>query len=127
MYNIDFYETADGSSDIRDFLESLRSKADTVKEARIQYKQAARAIQLLQDNGTNLPVEIAKHLEDEIWELRPGNNRIFFFYYHAGTYVLLHHYRKKVKKLLREKYFGQKKKKMTISHKRRVKNELERI
>ena len=98
MFLIDLYETADGFSDIREFLESLRSKAGSSKDARIQYGQAARYIQLLQDNGTNLPIEIAKHLEDEIWELRPGNNRVFFFFYDKGTYVLLHHYRKKSQK-----------------------------
>lgn len=79
MFTIDFYETADGFSDIKEFLESLRIKAGSSKDARIQYGQAARYIQLLQDNGPNLPVEVAKHLEDEIWELRPGNNRVFFF------------------------------------------------
>ena len=94
MYNVDFYETADGFSEIREFLEELRTKAATVKDARIQYGQVARFIQLLQNNGTNLPVEVAKHIEDEIWELRPGSNRIFFFYYCSGTYVLLHHYLK---------------------------------
>ena len=98
MYVIDFYETSDGFSDIREFLESLRIKAGSSKDARIQYGQAARYIQLLQDNGANLPVEIAKHLEDEIWELRPGDNRVFFFFYDKGTYVLLHHYRKKTQK-----------------------------
>ena len=98
MYNIDFYETMEGFSDIREFLDSLRSKAGTVKDARIQFSQAARYIQLLQNNGTNLPVEIAKHIEDEIWELRPGSNRFFFFFYCSGTYVLLHHYRKKSQK-----------------------------
>ena len=98
MYNIEFYETVEGFSDIRDFLDSLRAKADSVKDARIQFGQAARYIQLLQNNGTNLPVEIAKHIEDEIWELRPGNNRIFFFFCYNGTYVLLHHYRKKSQK-----------------------------
>ena len=98
MYNIEFYETVEGFSDIREFLDLLRAKADTVKDARIQFGQAARYIQLLQNNGTNLPVEIAKHIEDEIWELRPGNNRIFFFFYYNGTYVLLYHYRKKSQK-----------------------------
>ena len=98
MYIIDFYETADGFSDIYNFLESLRLKADTVKDARIQYGQIARYIELLQENGTNLPMDIVKHVEDEIWELRPGNNRVFFFYYDHGTYVLLHHYRKKSQK-----------------------------
>ncbi len=98
MFNIEFYETADGFSDVRNFLDSLRAKADSVKDARIQFGQAARHIQLLQDNGTNLPIEIAKNIEDEIWELRPGSNRIFFFFYCNDTYVLLHHYRKKSQK-----------------------------
>ena len=98
MFNIEFYETADGFSDVRNFLDSLRAKADSVKDARIQFGQAALHIQLLQDNGTNLPIEIAKNIEDEIWELRPGSNRIFFFFYCNDTYVLLHHYRKKSQK-----------------------------
>ena len=98
MYSIDFYETADGHSDIREFLDLLRQKAASVKDARIQFGQIARYIQLLQDNGTNLPIEVAKHLQDNIWELRPGNNRVFFFYHCNDTYVLLHHYRKKTKK-----------------------------
>ena len=98
MYDIEFYETADGLSDVRDFLESLRMKAGTVKDARIQFGQVARYIELLQENGTDLPKTIVKHLEDEIWELRPGSNRVFFFYYDHGTYVLLHHFKKKSQK-----------------------------
>ena len=98
MFNIDFYETSDGYSDIQDFLESLRAKASSVKDARIQYGQVARCIELLQENGTNLPAQIAKHLDDEIWELRPGDNRVLFFYFDHGTYVLLHHFRKKTQK-----------------------------
>lgn len=98
MFNIDFYETSDGYSDIREFLESLRTKAISVKDARIQYGQVARCIELLQENGTNLPAQIAKHLDDEIWELRPGDNRVLFFYFDHGTYVLLHHFRKKTQK-----------------------------
>ena len=98
MYNIEFYTSKNGKSDIFDFLEDLRLQSHTSKDSRIQYGQITRYIELLQTNGTNLPVEITKHLEDEIWELRPGNNRVFFFYYDNGTYVLLHHYRKKSQK-----------------------------
>lgn len=98
MYNIEFYETSDGHSEIRDFLESLRLKAGSVKDARVQYGQAVRQIQLLQNNGTDLPNEIVRHIEGKLWELRPGNNRIFFFYYDKGTFVLLHQYRKKSQK-----------------------------
>ena len=98
MYNIEFYENSAGYSEIREFLDLLLHKAKTQKEARIQYGQIARCIQLLQENGTDLPIEVVKHLEDGIWELRPGCNRVFFFYYADRTYVLLHHYRKKSRK-----------------------------
>ena len=98
MFSIDFYETSDGYSDIQEFLDLLRAKATSVKDARIQYGQVARCIELLQENGTNLPVQIAKHLDEEIWELRPGDNRVLFFYFNEGTYVLLHHFRKKTQK-----------------------------
>ena len=101
LFNVEFYESIDGFSEVREFLESLRGKAATSKDARIQYKQIVRYIELLQNNGTNLPVEVAKHLEDELWELRPGNNRVLFFYFDKGTYVLLHHFRKKTQKIPR--------------------------
>lgn len=79
MYTVMFYETADGRSELWDFLEELRMKAATNKDARIQHKQITLYIQLLQENGTRLNENITKHLEDGIWELRPGNNRVFYF------------------------------------------------
>lgn len=95
MYTVEFYETADGRSELWDFLEELRVKAATNKDARIQHKQISLYIQLLQDNGTRLNENITKHLEDGIWELRPGNNRVFYFFFENDTFVLLHHFRKK--------------------------------
>ena len=95
MYTVEFYETADGRSELWDFLEELRMKAATNKDARIQYKQISLYIQLLQDNGTRLNENITKHLEDGIWELRPGNNRVFYFFFENDTFVLLHYFRKK--------------------------------
>ena len=79
MYNIEFYEKSDGTSELWDFLEDLRQRAQTNKDARIQLKQIRLYIQLLADNGTHLPSNITKHIENDIWELRPGNNRILFF------------------------------------------------
>lgn len=98
MYTVEFYENADGKSELWDFLEKLRIKAATNKDARIQYKQISLYIQLLQDNGTRLNENITKHLEDGIWELRPGNNRVFYFFYENDTFILLHHFRKKSQK-----------------------------
>ena len=98
MYKIEFYEKSDGTSDLWDFLEKLRQKAQTNKDARIQLKQIRLHIQLLQENGTRLPNSITKHLVEDIWELRPGNNRVLYFYHKEDTFVLLHHFRKKTQK-----------------------------
>ena len=98
MFNVEFYETQDGKSQIWEFLEDLRIKAATSKDARIQHKQASLYIELLQQNGTRLNENITKHLEDGIWELRPGNNRVFYFFFQDNTFVLLHQFRKKSQK-----------------------------
>ena len=98
MFNIEFYETADGVSELWNFLDDLQRKASTNKDARIQHKQITQYIQLLEDHGTRLGENITKHLEEDIWELRPGNNRVLYFYHRDDTYVLLHQFRKKTQK-----------------------------
>ena len=98
MYTIEFYETQEGECQIWDFLESLRIKAASNKDARIQHKQASLYIELLQQNGTHMNENITKHIDDDIWELRPGNNRVLYFYFKNDTFVLLHQFRKKTQK-----------------------------
>ena len=97
-YDIIFYEKENGKSEVWDFLETLRLKSATNKDARIQYKQALLYIELLQNNGTFLPENITKHVEDGIWELRPGRNRIFNFCCEKDAFVLLHSFLKKTQK-----------------------------
>jgi phage-related protein len=99
MIQVVFFEK-NGESQVRGFLEDLRKRMGTNKDARIQYSQAASYIQLLSDVGTGgLPRSIAEYIENGIWELRPGNNRIFFFFCDEdGNYVLLHQFRKKSQK-----------------------------
>lgn len=97
-YTVEFYEKSNGNSELWDFIEDLRIKSSSNKDARIQYKQVILYIQLLQDNGTNLPQNVAKHLVENIWELRPGNNRVLYFYFENNTFVLLHQFRKKTQK-----------------------------
>ena len=99
MIQIEFYKDRHGFSEVWNWLEDLRIKVRSVKDARIQYKQVLYSIQLLADNGTMLPDTIVKHLDEDIWELRPGNNRVLFFFKGKGCgYVLLHHFRKKTQK-----------------------------
>ena len=97
-YKIIFYEKENGESEILDFLEDLRKKSVKSKDARIQFKQASLYIELLQNHGTILPENITKHITEDIWELRPGNNRIFYFCTINDSIILLHSFRKKTRK-----------------------------
>lgn len=103
-YDLVFYETRGGDCQIWDFLEELRIKAAANKDARIQLKQVSLYMELLKQNGTNMNENITKHLEENIWELRPGNNRVFYFFVQKDavlekdSFVLLHQFRKKSQK-----------------------------
>ena len=97
-FDIEFYFDANGASDVYNFLKELEKKAVSDKNARIQYRQVSLFIELLSKNGTNLPDSITKHIEDEIWELKPGKNRVLYFFYKDNKYVLLHHFVKKTQK-----------------------------
>lgn len=98
MFQIEFYSTPEGTSELWGFLDRLQQKSTKNKDARIQHKQIIMYIQLLADYGTQLGENITKHIEDGIWELRPGNNRILYFFHRDNTYVLLHQFRKKTQK-----------------------------
>ena len=98
MFTVKFYETKTGESDVWDFLEELRLKSPSNKDARVQYNQLLFYIDLLSKNGTFLPNNITKHIDEDIWELRPGNNRVLYFYSDNDAFVLLHHFRKKTMK-----------------------------
>lgn len=104
MYTIKFYEDSHGYSSVWQFLEELRQQSLTNKDARIQYKQIALYLNLLEKNGTYLPNSITKYIDDGIWDLRPGNNRILYFTYHNNTFILLHHFRKKTQKLPKREF-----------------------
>ena len=98
MYNVIFYENSKGESELWDYLENLREKSLNEKNARIQYKQILFYIELLQKNGTRLGDNITKHLDDGIWELRPGSNRVLYFFFQDKTFVLLHSFQKKTQR-----------------------------
>ena len=123
MYKIDFYRTNDGYSDIESFLNYLNNKALTNKDARIQHKQISQYIQFLADYGTRLGENVTKHLDEDIWELRPGKNRVLFFYFENDTYVLLHHFRKKTQKTPRGEIEKAKAERNDWKHRKGNKNE----
>ncbi len=98
MYKIDFYRDSEGKSELADYINSLLLKADRNKDARIKYDQIYSHVKLLMEKGTNMPAKYTKHIDEDIWELRPGDNRIFYFCWLKDTFVLLHHFRKTTEK-----------------------------
>ena len=57
-----------------------------------------RIVKALSANGTYLPEKYVKHLDGEIWELRPIDDRILFAGWVDGAFVLLHSFVKKSQK-----------------------------
>lgn len=98
MHKVVFYEDSKGKSELYEQLLELANKAESSKDSRIQIRQITLYIDLLKQSGLQLPKKVAKHLKNELWELRPGNNRIMFFYHINDTFVLLHMFRKQTQK-----------------------------
>lgn len=98
MFNVIIYKSKDGESELENELKRLARQSTTNKNARIQLNQISYCVELLKRNGTNLPSVITKHIKEDIWELRPGNNRVLYFFFENNTYVLLHMFRKKTQK-----------------------------
>ena len=98
MFRVEFYKDKNGNSDIIDLLDELKEKGKTSKTDRVNRIKILAYIQALQTNGTRIGFPVVKHIDGDIWELRPIDNRIFFFHWKDGTIVLLHHFVKKSQK-----------------------------
>jgi phage-related protein len=83
MWLIHFYEDHRGKSPVLDFINSLNPK-DRAKVNNV--------LRLLVEFGIDLGMPHARRIEGRLWELRPGNNRLF---YHEQKFVILHDFRKR--------------------------------
>ena len=68
MYEITFYQDSAGKQPVKEHLLALSKRTDI------------------------------KHLDGDIWELRPLRNRVLFFGHNGNEFVLLHHFIKKTQK-----------------------------
>ena len=96
MYEIIFYEDANGNNPVLEYLKSLAKSNG--KDSRIRLKKAQDYINALKTYGATLGEPYMKHLDGEIWELRPINDRILFAGWIDGAFVLLHSFVKKSQK-----------------------------
>ena len=98
MYEVIIYEDKNGKSEIRDFLKRLHLQSSTNKDAKINMNKIYSYINALERIGTRIGNPTVKHIDGELWELRPLKNRIFFFYWKDNKFVLVHHFVKKTPK-----------------------------
>ena len=98
MYEIVFYKDSRGREPVKEFLSELEKQADTNKDARIQLEKILAHLDALSEKGTRAGEAVTKHIDGDIWELRPVRNRILYFFWKNNTFVLLHHFVKRTQK-----------------------------
>ena len=96
MYKIKIYKDANGNQPIKEYLTELSTKSD--KDSRIKLNKIDYYLQALREHGTRVGDPFVKHIDKEIWELRPLRDRFFFFSWQDDKIILLHHYVKKTRK-----------------------------
>ena len=96
MHQIIFYVDRQGKSSLLDYIAELESSKS--KDSRIKLTKIREYVKALAENGTFLPEKYVKHLDGEIWELRPVDDRILFAGWVNGSFVLLHSFIKKSQK-----------------------------
>ena len=96
LHPVYFYRDQNGNEPVLEYLKELASKND--KDSRIKRNKVNDYIQALSQYGTSIGEPYIKHLDGEIWELRPLRDRILFVAWYNGSYVLLHVFMKKTRK-----------------------------
>lgn len=96
MYSVEFYKDKDGNEPVKEYISSLAGKND--KDSRVNLNKIRDYIKTLSEYGTRAGEPYVKHIEGEIWELRPLRNRILFFGYDGNKIILLSHFIKKTQK-----------------------------
>ena len=74
----------------------LAGKRD--KNSRVKLNKIRDYVKALSQYGTQLGEPYVKHIDGDIWELRPISDRIFFVGWTGGNFVLLHQFVKKTQK-----------------------------
>lgn len=96
MYKIYFYRDKRGRQPVYDYLMELASRKD--KNSRIKLNKHNDYMQALARLGLQLGEPYIKHIQDNIWELRPLRDRSLFAIWENNSFVMLHCFMKKTQK-----------------------------
>jgi phage-related protein len=98
MHEVLIFENRRGESTVKERITELKNKSAKDKNARIALNKILEYVAVLERCGTRAGEKFTKHIEGDIWELRPLNDRIFFFCWIRNRIILLHCFRKKTQK-----------------------------
>ncbi len=97
LHEIIFYEDSSGRKPVREYMREMEKTKS--KDSRIKLNKINDYIQALSVYGVEeLSENYVKHLDGEIWGLRPIRDRILFVGVMGGRYVLLHQFMKQTQK-----------------------------
>ncbi len=96
MYRIYFYKDKTGKEPVKQYLEQLAARND--KDSRIKITKIRDYIKILSEYGTRAGEPYIKHLDGDIWELRPLRDRILFAAWDGEKFILLHQFMKQTRK-----------------------------
>ena len=96
MFDVFFYRDKNGKEPVFEYIQELTSKTD--KDSRIKATKIQDHIKYLRRVGTQAREPYAKHLDGEIWELRPIRDRVLYAAWDGDSFILLHHFMKKTQK-----------------------------
>lgn len=96
MYDVFFYRDRQGKEPVFEYIQELAAGKD--KDSRINLQKIRDYVKFLQVQGKQAGEPYIKHLDGEIWELRPIRNRILFAARNADSFILLHYFTKKTQK-----------------------------
>ena len=96
MYDIIFYKDRQGNEPIKEYIKKLANKTD--KNSRINTNKILEYMDYLRKHGHKAREPYAKRIDNEIWELRPIDNRILYATWEGNKFILLHHFKKETQK-----------------------------
>ena len=97
-YKIVFWQDKNGNSEAQDYIMELKNKSVKSKDARIKLNKIVEYMEMLEAYGTELGEPYIKHIDCEIFELRPLRDRFLFFFKQENRYVILNHFVKRTQK-----------------------------
>ena len=95
-----YYETPDGTKPVQEYIEELAKGAGNNKQDRVRFQRIVASIRNLEQIGYRYVLSSARDINGvpDLWELRPGGDRVFFLLVCQDEFVLLHAFEKKTQK-----------------------------